>query len=428
MSKLNKYKLDTLYEISSGISTKPEQYGNGTPFLSFSAIFNNYFIPDELKELMNTTEKEQELYSIKKGDVFLTRTSETLNELAMSCVALKDYPQATFSGFAKRLRPIQKNITYDKFMGFFLRSKYFRKIIDNNAIMTLRASFNEKIFSYLNVELPEYEEQVKIGNLLHFIEEKIKTNNKINIELEKLAKTLYDYWFVQFDFPDENNRPYKSSGGEMVYSNELKREIPYGWSVNNIKSWITHINTGLNPRDNFILNNGNIKYITVKNLTTHGSIDFSNCDTIDDVAQKIVHKRSDISTGDILFASIAPLGRCYLIQEEPLNWDINESVFSIRPKKTIPSEYLYMFLMSETFVKKAENSSTGSVFAGIRIKTLEDMLLVIPENNILQEFKDKISKILLQKHIKECENQKLIQLRDFLLPMLMNGQISVIDE
>lgn len=161
MSKLNKYKLDTLYEISSGISTKPEQYGNGTPFLSFSTIFNNYFIPDELKELMNTTEKEQELYSIKKGDIFLTRTSETLNELAMSCVALKDYPQATFSGFAKRLRPIQKNITYDKFMGFFLRSKYFRKIIDNNAIMTLRASFNEKIFSYLNVELPEYEEQVK---------------------------------------------------------------------------------------------------------------------------------------------------------------------------------------------------------------------------------------------------------------------------
>lgn len=71
MSKLNKYKLDTLYEISSGISTKPEQYGNGTPFLSFSTIFNNYFIPDELKELMNTTEKEQELYSIKKGDIFL---------------------------------------------------------------------------------------------------------------------------------------------------------------------------------------------------------------------------------------------------------------------------------------------------------------------------------------------------------------------
>ena len=226
MNKLKQYKLDTLYEISSGISTKPEQYGFGTSFLSFGTIFNNYFIPDELKELMNTTEKEQKLYSIKKGDVFLTRTSETLNELAMSCVALKDYPQATFSGFAKRLRPVQKNITYDKFMGFFLRSKYFRKIIDNNAIMTLRASFNEKIFSYLKVELPEYDEQVKIGNLLHLIEEKIKINNKINIELEKLAKALYEYWFVQFDFPDENKRPLISRIFALL-SNPFKSEVQY---------------------------------------------------------------------------------------------------------------------------------------------------------------------------------------------------------
>ena len=425
MNRLKKHKLNELYDISSGISTKPEQYGVGSPFLSFRTIFNNYFIPEELSEFMNTNESEQKAYSIKKGDVFLTRTSETLDELAMSCVALKDYPNATFSGFAKRLRPTQNDITYDKFMGFFLRSKYFRKIIDNNAIMTLRASFNEKIFSYLNIELPEYEEQVKIGNLLHLLEEKIELNKKVNIELEKLAKTLYDYWFVQFDFPDGNNRPYKSSGGKMIFDEKLKRNIPFGWSVNNVKSCIKHINTGLNPRNNFILNNGDIKYITVKNLTTHGCIDFSNCDTIDEFAQKIVHKRSDISKGDILFASIAPLGRCYLIQEEPQTWDINESVFSIRPQNNIPSEYLYMFLMSETFVKKAENSSTGSVFAGIRIKTLEGMLLVIPDNKILQLFKEKISKILLQKHIKEYENQELTTIRDFLLPMLMNGQVTI---
>lgn len=210
MSKLKNYKLQELYKISSGISTKPEQYGKGTPFLSFSTIFNNYFIPDELKEFMRTTDKEQDTYSVKKGDVFLTRTSETLDELAMSCVSLKDYPHATFSGFAKRLRPIQNNITYDKFMGFFLRSKYFRKIIDSNAIMTLRASFNEEIFSYINIELIDYNEQVKIGNLLYLLEEKIALNNKINAELENMAKTLYDYWFVQFDFPDGNKRPYKS--------------------------------------------------------------------------------------------------------------------------------------------------------------------------------------------------------------------------
>ena len=281
----------------------------------------------------------------------------------------------------------------------------------------------------LNFELPDIKllEQEKISNLLLKIDAKIKLNKKVNLELESFAKTLYDYWFVQFNFPDEFGRPYKSSGREMVYNEKLKRDIPCNWSVDNFKSCITHINTGLNPRDNFVLNNGNIKYITVKNLTTQGSIDFSNCDTIDEIAQKIVHKRSEIGKDDILFASIAPLGRCYLIQEEPQTWDINESVFSIRPKNTIPSEYLYMFLMSETFVKKAENSSTGSIFAGIRIKTLEDMILVIPNNYILQQFKEKVSKILLQKYIKECENQKLTSIRDFLLPMLMNGQVTIKD-
>jgi len=279
-----------------------------------------------------------------------------------------------------------------------------------------------------NISFPYSEKNIAIFNkLLIAINNKIKKNNKINSELGKMAKDLYDYWFIQFDFPDENGKPYKSSGGKMVYDEKLKRNIPHNWSVNNIKSCIEHINIGLNPRDNFVLNNGNIKYITVKNLTTHGCIDFSNCDTIDKIAQKIIHKRSDISKGDILFASIAPLGRCYLIQEDPQTWDINESVFSIRPKNTVPSEYLYMFLMSETFVKKAENSSTGSVFAGIRIKTLEDMTLIIPDDNILQQFKEKISKMLLQKYIKECENQKLTELRDFLLPMLMNGQITIVN-
>ena len=310
------------------------------------------------------------------------------------------------------------NLTQNKY------TDYLHTIACNN--VSSYPSINPSDIENMEIEIePDIDKQKQIAKLFVDIDNKIELNNIINEKLEKLAKTLYEYWFVQFDFPDENKRPYKSSGGTMVYNEVLRQEIPLGWSVNNVKSCITHINTGLNPRDNFILNNGDIKYITVKNLTTHGGIDFSNCDTIDEVAQKIVHKRSDISKGDILFASIAPLGRCYLIQEEPQTWDINESVFSIRPKNTMPSEYMYIFLMSETFVKKAENSSTGSVFAGIRIKTLEDMLLVIPDNKILQLFKEKTSKILLQKHIKECENQELTTIRDFLLPMLMNGQVVI---
>lgn len=184
MSKLRNYKFSKLYEMSSGISSKPEQAGHGAPFVSFGTVFNNHFLPDTLPDLMDTSDSEKEIYSVKEGDVFLTRTSETLDELGMSSVAVKDYPKASYSGFVKRLRPTQTGITYHKFMAFYLRSKLFRKTMNNNAIMTLRASLNEQIFSYLDLILPPYTEQVKIGDLFYKISQKIELNNKINAELE----------------------------------------------------------------------------------------------------------------------------------------------------------------------------------------------------------------------------------------------------
>lgn len=183
MNKLNEYKLNELYIMSSGISSSKDQAGIGYPFVSFRDIFNNTILPENLTELMNTSDKERIKYSVKKGDVFITRTSETPDELAMSSVALKDYPNATFSGFAKRLRPIDNTKIYDKYMAFYFRSKYFRKIINANTIMTLRASFNEEIFSYIKIQLPDYPTQVKIGDMLYKIEKKILINNQINNNL-----------------------------------------------------------------------------------------------------------------------------------------------------------------------------------------------------------------------------------------------------
>ncbi len=149
MNKLTKYAFADLYAMASGISTTKEQAGHGRPFVSFSTVFNNYFLPDTLPDLMDTSLKEQETYSIKEGDILVTRTSETIDELAMSCVAVKDYPSATYSGFTKRLRPLTTGIAYDKYLAFYLRGYLFRKAVTNNAFMTLRASFNEDIFSFL---------------------------------------------------------------------------------------------------------------------------------------------------------------------------------------------------------------------------------------------------------------------------------------
>ena len=426
MSKIIKYPFSQLYDMASGISSTKEQAGHGSPFVSFSTVFNNYFLPDALPDLMDTSIKEQETYSIKKGDILITRTSETIDELAMSCVAVKDYPRATYSGFTKRLRPKTAGIAYHKYLAFYLRSQLFRKAVTNNAFMTLRASFNEDIFSFLNLYLPEYKEQVKIGDMLYSMEQKIQLNKRICAELEAMAKTLYNYWFTQFDFPDENGKPYRSSGGEMVWNDQLKRKIPKGWDVRPLSHVISSINTGLNPRDNFILGNGDIQYLTVKNLTTSGTIDFSGCDTVDEQAREIIHKRSDVSVGDILFASIAPLGRCYLIQNPPEKWDINESVFSIRRNASrVTSEFLYMYFMSDTFIKAATSSSTGSIFKGIRINTLLDIAAVIPPKDIVTAFTTQVKTLLALKEQKGTENRELTKLRDWLLPVLMNGQATV---
>ena len=428
MNKLNKYAFSDLYDIASGISTTKTQAGHGTPFVSFSTVFNNIFLPDELPDLMDTSEQEQETYSIRKGDILITRTSETADELAMSCVALKDYPGATYSGFVKRLRPKTIGVAYDKFMAFFLRSKYFRKVINNNTIMTLRASFNEDMFSFLTLYLPDYDVQVAVGDLLYNIECKIQNNKRINDNLAQQLRLLYDYWFTQFDFPDESGKPYRSSGGQMVWSDDAKKEIPASWNSTKMSEAIEGIRTGLNPRDNFKLGNGTIKYITVKNLRSDGILDFSGCDTIDETARAIVHRRSDVCTGDILFASIAPLGRCHLVQELPQDWDINESVFSIRCNKaTVTPEYLYMHLQSEAFVKESTACSTGSVFKGIRINTLLDSRVFLPPMQVIEKFSQQTKPLFSLQYKLNKEIQALTQLRDWLLPMLMNGQATVSD-
>ena len=250
----------------------------------------------------------------------------------------------------------------------------------------------------------------------------------VNDNLQQQLRLLYDYWFTQFDFPDENGKPYRSSGGAMVWNSTLKAEIPLGWTVGVLSDCIAKVSTGLNPRDNFKLGNGSIRYITVKNLTMSGLLDFSGCDTIDETAQTLIHRRSDISKGDILFASIAPLGRCYLIEQNPTDWEINESVFSIRPNiEMTTAEFLYSYFTSPAFIKGATSSSTGSVFKGIRINTLLDTKVLIPPYRIASAFSAKVRGLFSMLDKNAAEISTLSGIRDWLLPMLMNGQATISD-
>ena len=184
------FKLAELYDISSGLSKPANQFGFGFPFLSFSNVFRNYFVPKELTQLVNSSEKEQYKCSVKKGDVFLTRTSESIEELGMSCVALKDYPKATFNGFTKRLRPKNIKQVCPRFIGYYLRSVYFRAEITAYSSLTTRASLNNGIIEKLKVTLPDFLTQKKIGAILSAYDDLIENNNQRIHLLEKMAAEI----------------------------------------------------------------------------------------------------------------------------------------------------------------------------------------------------------------------------------------------
>lgn len=166
-----------------------------------------------------------------------------------------------------------------------------------------------------------------------------------------------------------------------------------GWHIIKFSDCIKQLNTGLNPRNNFSLGSGKLKYITAKNLTKFGTIDFSKCDFIDEDAKKIIHKRSDIRRGDILFSSRAPIGHCHLITEDPDFYDIGESIFSIRVNQDVAlPEYLCLYLASDYFVKVASKHTTGSIIMEIRISDLMNTEIIIPPREI-------------QKNIAKCLNK-----------------------
>jgi len=268
--------------------------------------------------------------------------------------------------------------------------------------------------------------QSEISSVLKILDAKIELNNCINAELEAMAKTLYDYWFVQFDFPDANGKPYKTSGGKMVYNPTLKREIPEGWSSKRLDDVISRSGTGLNPRDNFTLGDGDNYYITIKDIE-QGRIVFSEkSDRINDEAMNIINKRSDLKAGDVLFTSIEPVGVTYLLHETPTNWNINESVFTIRANKAITTpEFLFKLLSSEHLKVFCKNSSTGSIHKGIRHTVLKSFPFAYAGLELIKQFTKITQPILQKQELVNKENQQLIQLRDWLLPMLMNGQVTI---
>ena len=269
----------------------------------------------------------------------------------------------------------------------------------------------------MNFVIPDLEigEQIKIGKLLKSIDQKIQINNQINKELEAMAKTLYDYWFVQFDFPDQNGKPNKSSGGKMVYNPELKREIPEGWGVDSLWN-IANFYNGLAMQKYRPDTNGDDYFpvIKIREMMNGFSKDTEK-------ARLDIPTEAVVERGDILFSWSATLEVIIWGKEKGA---LNQHIFKVT-SDTYPKSFIYFELKSYLKVFKAIAELRKTTMGHITQDHLKQAKIVVPPIELISKLDDNLQPIMLKQQILENQNQELIQLRDWLLPMLMNGQVKV---
>ncbi|MEZ9176514.1 restriction endonuclease subunit S [Vibrio kanaloae] len=425
-SEWKKAKLTDHYDIRSGLSKPAKDFGSGYPFLTFKNVFYNYFVPSELTELVQSTEKEREGCSVQRGDVFLTRTSETMNELGMSCVALKSYENASFNGFCKRLRPKPESDLVPEYVGYYLRSPRFRNDMLAFSTMSTRASLNNDMIGRLDISYPSPDSQKKIAHVLKSLDNKITVNNQINQTLEQMAQTLFKSWFVDFDpvkakmngeQPKGMDAATASLFPEKLVESELGL-IPEGWDVGDLSDLMD-----FNPKRT--LKKGAVApYLDMKNMPTSGHLAL-------DIYDREMGSGTKFVNGDSLLARITPCienGKTAYVdflEDEQVGWGSTEYIV-MRSKSDSYKYFSYYMARFEPFRKFAIQSMTGSSGRQrAQAQTVQTMPFVIPPVPFLEKFDELITANMLLIKRNGDESKTLSQLRDTLLPKLLSGEIDL---
>ena len=279
----------------------------------------------------------------------------------------------------------------NQFLYYFLQTNPF--ITTNGS--TIKRLYNDNLRDTKIPNVPSIQQQNQITDILGTLDQKIQINNQINQELEAMAKTLYDYWFVQFDFPDPNGKPYKSSGGKMVYHPDLKREIPEGWGVEKLSHFLT------------IKNGKDHKHLQDGKFAVYGSGGIMRT-----VADYLYSGES------ILFPRKGTLNNVMYVNEK--FWTVDTMFYSEVNKNT---SALYVFYSVKDIDFNKLNTGTG--VPSMTSSILYDLNIIVPEENILEKFNTVVKRNYETIKLNNIQNQELTQLRDWLLPMLMNGQVKV---
>lgn len=392
-------------------SKEPESYGESYLFITPSDNFENKYIDKTLRSLSEYGKNALNGKLLKENSVLVTCIGS-----AMGKVALNKFPAVT----NQQINSIEVQEAFSSdYIYYCLKNNYtlFRNAASGSTALPI---LNKTDFEELPIKIHKnLKTQKSIAAVLSALDQKIALNKQINARLEEMAKTLYDYWFVQFDFPDTDGKPYKSSGGEMVFDETLKREIPKGWKVKSLGE-IASTSSGGTPTSTIqeYYKGGNIPWINSGELNNNFIVHTDNFITqtgMDNSSAKLVSEKS------ILLAMYgATAGKTSLISFKTTT---NQAICSILPKDMNYRVYIKSYL--DNMYLYLVQLSSGSARDNLSQDKIKRLHLVIPESGILEIFSKVTEDFYKKIEINLKQNHQLTQLRDFLLPMLMNGQVSV---
>lgn len=356
-------------------------------------------------------------FVLNKGDI-ITPLTEQVSGLLGETARIPEDDLYIQSGDVGLIIPNEKLLNKE-FAYYLVSSALVKKQLDVSSQQTkIRHTSPDKIKD-CEVLLPDMETQIKISKLLDSINFKIANNNKINTELEAMAKTIYDYWFLQFEFPNEEGKPYKSSGGKMVWNEELKREIPEGWECGTIGNLFSSQSGYAFKSSNWTKNGYPV--LTIKCINEDGTINMRESSYIKEYIDSF--NKYSVKNGNMIFAmSGNTIGKLGIIASNINNILINQRILIIKTDINNMA-YSYFTIKNDKIQNNIVQLGANSAQPNISEDLLRNIKICFPNKKYLDNYNN-ICKVIFEKIItNRIENQELSSLRDFLLPLLMNGQV-----
>ena len=417
--ELKKYKLGDIAEIYiSSIDKKSKEGEQSVRLCNFVDIYHNWAITKDLVPnfmIASANDNNIKRFSLKEGYVAFTKDSETRDDIGIPAYIADDLDNTVLGYHCALVKP-NADILSGKYLNTFLHSDYIKKYFELNATGSgMRYTLSTETLNNIPILVPSLEMQEYIGNIFSNIDRKICLNRQINDNLEAMAKQLYDYWFVQFDFPNEEDKPYKSSGGAMVWNEKLKREIPKGWHCGTLLD-IAEYTNGLACQKYRPTDENKLPVIKIKEMHDGLSVDteWVKADIPDDVK---------VFDGDVLFSWSASL--------EVMLWaygngGLNQHIFKVTSKNGYPRSFYFYQLVHYIGVFKQMAEARKTTMGHITQDHLRQSTIVLPPDvDIANKLEEKLCPIFDAIVKNSQEIMTLTKQRDELLPLLMNGQATV---